>query len=97
MHYAAHIGKTEVATFLINNGANLDAVDKVSMKYLLYYILVMCPLQSQYNQLLLQLLYYFNIIIKYTSTTINYNYSYFLQLQLSLLVEMHIQLHIFTI
>ena len=47
-------GMTEVATLLINSGANIDTVTKVSIKYLLYYILVMCPLQSQCNQLPLQ-------------------------------------------
>ena len=31
MHDAARNGKTEVATLLINNGANLDVVDKVSI------------------------------------------------------------------
>ena len=36
LHYAAQYGETEVAVLLINNGANLDAVDEVSSKYLLY-------------------------------------------------------------
>ena len=31
LHYAAQYGETEVAVFLINNGANLDAVDEVSI------------------------------------------------------------------
>ena len=30
LHDAARNGKTEVATLLINSGANLNAVDKVS-------------------------------------------------------------------
>ena len=51
LHYAAMDGKTEIATVLIKSGANLNTVSKVSIKYLLYYILVMCPLQSQCNQL----------------------------------------------
>ena len=36
LHYAAQYGETEVAVLLINNGANLDAVDEVGIKYLLY-------------------------------------------------------------
>ena len=47
-------GNTEVATVLINSGANLDSVNVVSIKYLLYYNLVMYPSQSQCNQLPLQ-------------------------------------------
>ena len=49
LHYAANDGKTEVALLLINNGANLDTINEVSIKYLLYYILVMCPLQFHYT------------------------------------------------
>ena len=30
LHDAVHKGKTEVATVLINSGANADAIDKVS-------------------------------------------------------------------
>ena len=36
LHYAAQYGETEVAVHLINNGANLDTVDEVTIKYLLY-------------------------------------------------------------
>ena len=65
MHWAAISGNIEVATLLINNGTNLNAVDEVSIKYLLYYILVMCLLQCQCK---------FHIIITSTSAVINYNY-----------------------
>ena len=34
LHYAARNGRTEVATLFINNGANVNAVDKVSIKYI---------------------------------------------------------------
>ena len=54
LHFAARGGKTEVATVLIKSGANLDTLTKVSIKYLLYYNLVICSLQSQCNQLPLQ-------------------------------------------
>ena len=54
LHFAARDGKTEVATVLIKSGANLDTLTKVSIKYLLYYNLVICSLQSQCNQLPLQ-------------------------------------------
>ena len=36
LHSAIINGNTEVATFLINNGANVNAVDAVSIKYLLH-------------------------------------------------------------
>ena len=42
LHKAAENGNTEVVTYLIDKGANPNAVDEVSIKYLLYYILVMC-------------------------------------------------------
>ena len=76
MHYAARDGKAEVVTLLIKSGANPDAVNNVSIKYLLYYNLVMCPLQAQCNQLPLQItiLDHFNVIIAFTSTIVNYNY-----------------------
>ena len=51
MHFTARHGKTEVAKVLINNGANVNAVNEVSIKYSLYYMLRMCPLQPQCNQL----------------------------------------------
>ena len=38
MHYAARNGWNEVATLLINSGANLDSVDKVSYICLLIII-----------------------------------------------------------
>ena len=41
LHVAARDGKTEVAAVLIINGANPNAIDVVSIIYLVYYILVM--------------------------------------------------------
>ena len=77
MHVAARDGKFEVAKILINNGANLDAVDEVSMKYLLYHMLVICQLQSHCNLLPLKLLNHINVTITFTSTIINYNSKFF--------------------
>ena len=34
LHDALHNGKSEVATLLINSGANLDTIDKVSTVYI---------------------------------------------------------------
>ena len=44
LHLAAKHGNTEVSTFLINKGANLNAIDMVSIKYLLCYILLITVL-----------------------------------------------------
>ena len=38
LHYAAFNGMTEVATLLINSGANLNAVDKVSTIQFYFFI-----------------------------------------------------------
>ena len=94
MHVAARDGRSEAAKILINNGANVDAVDEVSMKYLLYHMLVMCPLQSRCNHLPLQLLNHFNIAITFILRIINYNSNYFFDIAIIITTcRMYIFLH----
>ena len=54
LHMAARNGNSDIAKILLDQQANPNAIDKVSIKYLLYYVLVMCPLEPQCNQLPLQ-------------------------------------------